>query len=1076
MTAVAFPSEEALIAAITAELVTRDELSAPVRFWRDAERVWVRPIDALSEDSQARLSELGAKPSNKRAPKRAKSGMSWLEAVPPMHVGEPTEPIAPVLFAIPDASAMLAAAGEMLRLGAERQRYRLGSVCLLLVDAPPYYTVVSALEPDSRRRAYRPTGNEGVWMELGFAHPLVDRITVAEGELLLVGADGWLHLGAAGWDDVDKLIDLVLPATRSALVPEPLTAKLEVALRLTRTGTTRPAALWVVRDDAVAQLEKILVDLPSDVVDALLFATGRVGDADVVVLRAREGASTLELALRAERYARHAELPALWLPTDAMLEPPLGRAHLSRLLPDARATCWLRNAADGSLVIEHATDDAFRPLGDWIDYVVSMNADAIAPWIDATLFELDAIERSDLQLAKGSATGGAKKNDEGAADEGATATRRRKKTRRKKKAAKKKKAKARRGAVKASVELAAGAISAHAARAAELEAGFLALASAADSDERLAIWLELGALHAAMDQAIDAGHAFARVLWESTDEAAEIAEAWADVTAGDRTLTAVLEQQWPSREDVNWLVAQLYATDALDVEPARIARFVDAHQEGLDVRTRWLAHVAVSRRAGGDALRLSRARDRALSDLRGGLSLDRDVPGFLRARASGLGDAAVGRTLVLELESLWKTVDETARKRSAIEAPEELTGSYVRRLFAYGFARLGRKDLVASLLDPAIPGADTTDPVHGALLAMFDERIRQGEQGLSPTTPLPAEITSGLNGLAPLDRYKVDRLREVSEVLEPVERLDAISGFKRGEVDPRGDALAALRGLDAGPELSARIEDVVRGACSAATPPDERARLLDGAMDFFYALPVSQATALLEELVPSLEPIAPLERAWVVEEALVLAAHFGHESLIDDLSAQLARLIGEVDPGRAAEIASVLPGALRTLRRVGLRDRAAELLDAVVAILDGDAPELVLARAHVAGGFIYLGVVDRARPLLLRAHARASDETTPVMERLGIIRAVAHAVALLPAEERIVQVRRIAELLPQMTDVLSTNTHFCLSLLHFVESLITGLVPPDRGRDGPAATYLDEDEHLVRRRIHRDLREALESP
>jgi hypothetical protein len=243
-------------------------------------------------------------------------------------------------------------------------------------------------------------------------------------------------------------------------------------------------------------------------------------------------------------------------------------------------------------------------------------------------------------------------------------------------------------------------------------------------------------------------------------------------------------------------------------------------------------------------------------------------------------------------------------------------------------------------------------------------------------------------------------------------------------------------------------------------------------MDFFFSLPVSQATALLEELVPALEPIEALDRALLLDEALVLAAHFGHETLVDELSGRLQKLIAEVGPEQAEKIGSVLEGALRTLRRVGLRDRAATLLETVAAITAGDATELLIARVQVAGGFIYLGKTDRAESLLEPARARLADADMPIKERLELTRAVANAVALSSPEARVAENSTLASLLPLITDSFSTNSHFCLSLLHFLESLITGLVPPDRGRDGPAAAYLDEDEHLVRRRIHRDLREA----
>ena len=56
----------------------------------------------------------------------------------------------------------------------------------------------------------------------------------------------------------------------------------------------------------------------------------------------------------------------------------------------------------------------------------------------------------------------------------------------------------------------------------------------------------------------------------------------------------------------------------------------------------------------------------------------------------------------------------------------------------------------------------------------------------------------GAAALVPLEtfhRYKVDRLRQASTVLEPQERLDPISSYWKTSANPRGEELAALRGL-----------------------------------------------------------------------------------------------------------------------------------------------------------------------------------------------------------------------------------------------------------------------------------------
>ena len=58
-------------------------------------------------------------------------------------------------------------------------------------------------------------------------------------------------------------------------------------------------------------------------------------------------------------------------------------------------------------------------------------------------------------------------------------------------------------------------------------------------------------------------------------------------------------------------------------------------------------------------------------------------------------------------------------------------------------------------------------------------------------------------------------------------------------------------------------------------------------------------------------------------------------------------------------------------------------------------------------------------------------------------------------------------------DVWTTQTHYSLSRLNVVEAMMLALISDDFTLDHEARKRLDDDEFLVRRRIHRDVREAL---
>ena len=59
-------------------------------------------------------------------------------------------------------------------------------------------------------------------------------------------------------------------------------------------------------------------------------------------------------------------------------------------------------------------------------------------------------------------------------------------------------------------------------------------------------------------------------------------------------------------------------------------------------------------------------------------------------------------------------------------------------------------------------------------------------------------------------------------------------------------------------------------------------------------------------------------------------------------------------------------------------------------------------------------------------------------------------------------------------DMWTTSSHYSLTRLSVVEAMMLALCSDDFTLDRDARQRLDEDEYLVRRRIHRDVREAME--
>src|SRR5262249_42024490 len=143
--------------------------------------------------------------------------------------------------------------------------------------------------------------------------------------------------------------------------------------------------------------------------------------------------------------------------------------------------------------------------------------------------------------------------------------------------------------------------------------------------------------------------------------------------------------------------------------------------------------------------------------------------------------------------------------------------------------------------------ASGTDAVHSYLVAAFSERVDQAIAGMPSETPLSEPVGAQLAGLDRVARYKVDRLREASRILEPLERPDAIGAWIKHQKDSRGREFAALREINDPIKRAKAIDKLVD---QAAANEQERDRLIDGIFDVLLELPESGAVPILSRTWP----------------------------------------------------------------------------------------------------------------------------------------------------------------------------------------------------------------------------------
>ena len=1075
MEALVFPSQEALQVALRTGLVPSAVHRAPARVGVTGDgELEVSPSVAVPAPALRLLETAGVRLRDTSA--TLKDVSCWAEALPPRRVGEPEGAVGTVLLSLADPKSLLDVCGELLRLGCDRQELSMvngPAGALLRVVEPPWYVLSRALDHLDGLRAFMPSppGQDATWTELGFVHPLDGALEPpAEGLLLVTGEGHWWRLPPARWIDVDQL---VVPA--GLPVAERLPAKLDaprvaVTLKLARAARPELPTLFVLKDGRAA-VEALVRSTPEAQLENVLFVVA----GDTVLLRARPGREANTGALPGEPYARVADLPNLFAPAGTSVEPPLRRDRLRTwLAPDPDVVTWLEPTEKGFRRVS-VLDAAFRPLSDWVEYVMDGDAATLETWVRGVTFDFEPF----VALEDPRPAPAERPPAEAEAD-------------------KVKRARARRGAPERSpsaprdssesglrpapvpafaIEPARSPSEAEAQLAQE-EAAFLELDAPADSPARRTAWIRLAEMYARAQRQRDAGMAWAHAAWEATGgDEARAARRWAD-TSGVR-FDLLLAQAAPNVEQTRGAVAHLLASalEGQTTEAARAAEwaaFLDRFGDDLDVRSFWLGRVALSRLTGGDQLGLARARDRVLARLQGGLSLDRDVPRLLRVMGQGTAAGAGSERalrVAAQLEALLKAFDETPRKRSAVEAPPLLTRAYVHLEFAWGFARLAQVERARQLRDGALATLDKNDPVHQYATRAYAARIDQALEGAAPDTPLPPDINALLTGLDATNRYKVDRLRHFSQVLETQERVDAFGGFYRTlAANARGEELAALRGLREPAELLKAIEARMAVAADAQLAIEERVRLIDGLLDFLPQLPESQALPLLQRFLAMADGLAAKHRAVVLEDGLKIAGHFGRTALVKQLVLQIGSAIKELGAEGVTEVGQMLVAGVRSLRRVGLRDEAGELLSRASTVLKGEDTKTLEARLGLASGFAYLGAYGQAQPIVDEVLARLGRESgLNISDRMRLTRAASRAMSHAPTDVALAGLLRLAGQLPFTTDSFNTNTHFSLSMVDLADALVLGHVGDDLTLNETTRRFLDEDEYLVRRRVHRDV-------
>jgi hypothetical protein len=816
-------------------------------------------------------------------------------------------------------------------------------------------------------------------------------------------------------------------------------------------------------------------------------------------------------------------LPNLFLPAGTRLHPPLRRDVVRKLLADDPAqVTWLAPGENGSFTPQSLPEDSFRPLWDWVDYVLDHDKEALQAWVQASRFDFEPFVCAEDEAPKPrkppaperpsrSKDRTPRQEDltEGPVAEFAEAP-----------AQEEEQA----GGLEDFSEIERVEPNLLQQQLRALEERFLALEGGLDVPERLALWPELAGLNAALGSTDDAGICWLNGLWEK--EVAPAAWAWSwfrteatavkdpgqrgrswitrVTTAGEKgrevsgeDLDRLLALPEPAIADLRALAAYLVWSARRTPPPApllerlnRVQRFLEAQEKLLPVRAVWLAWVHLAQLSRGDVLALARARDRLLERLyTNGLRPEQDLPSFLRF--AGQPTSQRFRAVRQWLTDLADLAQDWIHEGANALHTTAQTPAYVDLIFAFGLARLGEGDAARQLLGRAQNVLGLKDDAHQFLLTAYKYRITQALEGKPHTGPLPAEQIEYLEHMERLQRYVVDRLRRHARILEPDQKIDPYRhwGARISDFDK---ALAELTDLTDRQDLVNRVQQLLKEVPKGARGNEARARVLRAGLEAAPRINEEFARQMLEQTIPAYDALpearetaAVMDQAAFLEKALFTAAHFDRIEHIHPLVERFRRMLQSQrhNPQAVQALDSLAGQCFRGLRKLGMRDEIDQLLSLMAEVILGGqdlsaidfkklphGPAALRALLHVAAGWYYFGRDRQAEPVLQTVRSLLLQNELHPRDQTALACSYALTVGQAPVEVAQKRLEEIFRVLKGVKDTYTTSSHFSVSQLDVVEAVVLAVVSDDFTLGTQARRWLDDDEFLIRRRIHRDVR------
>ncbi len=654
-----------------------------------------------------------------------------------------------------------------------------------------------------------------------------------------------------------------------------------------------------------------------------------------------------------------------------------------------------------------------------------------------------------------------------------------------------------------------------AVRRQELESRILEDFAELPTERRARRWAELASLYSAIGQTADAAIGWMNAIWDCPTPPTEWFEHWITAecrAAGAERATSgdsALWDRWlssPNRPGAGRVVAALAAGAGTPVVSSewlkllpRILGMLEQKFDDIPVRAAWLARWGLTRGCHGDTLGLARWYDRLMRRLQErGPALDLDAPSFLRFH--GWASPERFKQACDRLKHLRKPIRDWLERPRGIAGLQAVglagetkaTAEYAQLMLAWGLGVLGERTLsrdwaawarkalglvVAPRIDPA---------AHAFLGDLFLWRIQEANEGTLPKPGWPSEFQKRWEKMPEFTRYAINRLRQYSRILQPVGAVQPYAGRDLREFigsDRLGERLTLFT-AQTDPSLIVEegraLLELATNEPTTATIPRVVYTLLASAA-YFDSSMIEQ----LMDLVPAaLEWVEAWLQAgrWTETERqqrtvalrgslLAMACTVAPPSSLGDLLKYLNKAVLTSGMQPAMEAAAI--PLFRAARRGEYATLAASLMESLdprCGQWDNESGSSLAQRVGLAAGWFVAGDAEAGWRILDAARDRLRlAPPLPPREHTELLLQYAETLGFAPPSIALGRLEELFQFPDRLTVYSSTNGHFTLQALRLVDSTVRAIVTEDFTLSPTVRAWLDADEFLIRRRIHRDM-------